>query len=240
MQILGIIPARYSSSRLPGKPLIRIKGKSLIETVYSRVSNARLLSKVVVATDDLRIYDHVKSFGGEVVMTKTEHKTGTDRCAEAASKFENMEIVVNIQGDEPLIRGSQIDALIQYLLDNPTLQIATLAKKIGDTTTIFDPNSVKVVFNKVNEALYFSRSPIPFLRDTPKEQWLEKGQFFKHIGIYAYRQSTLQILSQLSQTTLEKYESLEQLRWLENRYTIGLNFTNLETRGIDTLDDLEK
>lgn len=239
---LGIIPARYSSTRLPGKPLIDIEGKSMIRRVYEQVRKAKLINEVVVATDDQRIFDHVKDFGGSVIMTKETHLSGTDRCAEVIDNqhFSDYEIVVNIQGDEPFINPLQIDLTVDFLSKSPLFSIATLAKKIDSSEQLFNSNIVKVVFGKNQKALYFSRHPIPFLRDYSKEDWLKKGTYYKHIGLYAFRKNVLQQIAQLKQSSLEKLESLEQLRWLENDYSIGIEITNLETVGIDTKEDLKK
>ncbi len=241
MKFIGIIPARYASTRFPAKPLADINGKSMIQRVYEQVKLA--LDNVVVATDDKRIEDVVKSFGGEVVITSTEHQSGTDRIAEAIKKIEaerseNYEIIINIQGDEPFIQPEQILAL-KDCFKTPSTQIATLVKAIENTDEIFDSNKVKVVLNKNKQALYFSRSPIPFLRNERKENWLQKQTFYKHIGMYAYRRDTLDEITKLPQSSLEISESLEQLRWLENEYIIKTSITEHESIGIDTPEDLE-
>ncbi len=240
MQSIGIIPARFSSTRFPGKPLVNIDGKTMIQRVYLQASKATLLSKVLVATDDKRIFDHVRSFGGLVKMTRKAHQNGTSRCAEVAKLFQDMEAVVNIQGDEPFIDPRQIDACVQVLQYNSNKNIASLAKKINKYEELTHPNIVKVVFNTQKEALYFSRSPIPYLRGVAQKDWLKKGNFYKHIGLYAYRRATLLEIAQLPLGKLEQSESLEQLRWLENGYKIGIALTDLETFGIDTPQDLEK
>ncbi|MBL7817003.1 MAG: 3-deoxy-manno-octulosonate cytidylyltransferase [Saprospiraceae bacterium] len=261
MKVLGIIPARYGSTRFEGKPLVNIQGKSMIRRVYEQAKKAESLAHVIVATDDERIFDHVKSFGGDVMMTAQEHQSGTDRCAEVATmmnldvistNFERaktyafdsrrtltFDAVVNIQGDEPFINPLQIDKVVD-ILRGGIFPLATLAKKIDNQEDIQNPNIVKVVFAADGRALYFSRSPIPNLRNTPQYEWAGKGEIFKHIGIYGYRNQTLQEIARLPQSRLEKLESLEQLRWLENGYSIGVSITDLETIGIDTPEDLLK
>jgi 3-deoxy-manno-octulosonate cytidylyltransferase (CMP-KDO synthetase) len=240
-RFIGIIPARYASGRFPGKPLALIGGKSMIRRVYEKVSS--ILDCIYVATDDIRIENEVKSFGGNVVMTDQNHQSGTDRCFEAYIKTKTgRPVIINIQGDEPFIHPSQIESLCTCFDDNET-EIATLAKPFPETTDtedLFNPNSPKIVLNKKNEALYFSRSVIPFLRGTEKEKWAQKHTFFKHIGLYAYRADILQQITRLPQSQLEIAESLEQLRWLENGYKIKVGITNIETIGIDTPEDLKK
>lgn len=241
MKVLGVIPARYESTRFPGKPLVDIRGKSMIARVYERCCKAKNLDQVIVATDDQRIYDHVASFGGQVMMTSERHRSGTDRCAEVAAKLQELEIVVNIQGDEPFIDPNQIDQLVRLFDEESSeVDIATLAKKIDSEKALLDPNIVKVVFNARSEALYFSRSTIPFVRNLASSQWLRHHDFYKHIGIYAFRNEVLQKCAALSQGRLEIMESLEQLRWLEAGYNISIGLTELETMGIDTPEDLEK
>ncbi len=239
MQTLGIIPSRFASTRFPGKPLVEIGGKTMIQRVYLQACKAEMLSKVIIATDDERIYDHIQSFGGQVIMTKSSHQSGTDRCAEVALGFQDMEAIVNIQGDEPFINPQQIDLVVAQLKQNTAINIATLVKKIRQSEQLFSPNIVKVVFNKNGIAQYFSRSPIPFLRNIEKENWVNKEPFYKHIGLYGYRKETLLEIAQLPMSPLEKAESLEQLRWLENGYKIGIGLTEIETIGIDTPEDLE-
>lgn len=239
MKIIGIIPARYASTRFPAKPLVDIRGKSMIQRVYEQVKKSKSISSVVVATDHAEIYDHVKKFGGEVCLTKDSHVSGTDRCYEALTlQKNNYDYVINVQGDEPFIQPAQID-LLASLLDGNT-EIATLIKTIEQEEVLFNPNVVKAVINKQNEALYFSRSTIPHIRNTAHSDWMSKRIFFKHIGMYAYRSDILQQLTQLEISSLEKAESLEQLRWLENGFTIKTAITNIETIGIDTPEDLEK
>jgi 3-deoxy-manno-octulosonate cytidylyltransferase (CMP-KDO synthetase) len=242
MNILGIIPARYDSTRFPGKPLVEINGKSMIMRVYEQ--SAIAFKTVYVATDDDRIYNHVKSFDGNVIMTSRDHKSGTDRCAEAAMKISedlnaDFDVVVNIQGDEPFIQPSQLELLVSCFNDSET-EIATLVKPIELEEDIWDPNKPKVVLNNKEQAIYFSRSAIPFLRNVQKEEWLNKGKFFKHIGLYAYRSKVLQEITKLPMSKLELSESLEQLRWIENGYKIGVKISNIETISIDTPEDLKK
>lgn len=242
MKTIAIIPARYASSRFPGKPLVDIKGKTMIQRVYEQASKA--FEVVYVATDDQRIYDHVASLKYNVVMTSTELKSGTDRCAEAIdlicrSTHDEYDVVVNVQGDEPFIRPEQLLKVLEPF-NNMNTQIATLVKKITTYDDLFDVNKPKVVVDKYGKALYFSRNSIPFLRDTEKEKWLEYHHFFKHIGLYAYRTDVLKLLTQLPQSSLEKAESLEQLRWIENGFVISVVETKFETISIDTPDDLKK
>jgi 3-deoxy-manno-octulosonate cytidylyltransferase (CMP-KDO synthetase) len=240
MKTLGIIPARYASTRFPGKPLIDIHGKTMIQRVYEQATQAQLLQKVVVATDDSRIFDTVKNFGGEVMMTSATHPSGTDRCAEVLQHYPDFDAVVNIQGDEPFIQPAQIDKTITILLKNKQIGIATLAKKITDAAFLHNSNIVKVVFDKKMNALYFSRHAIPFVRGVEAKDWLEHQNFYKHIGLYAFRAKTLLKIAHLPLASLEKSESLEQLRWLENSFRIGVALTDLETIGIDTPEDLER
>jgi 3-deoxy-manno-octulosonate cytidylyltransferase (CMP-KDO synthetase) len=238
MKIIGIIPARYASTRFPAKSLANIKGKSMIRRVYEQVSQSSAVNDVVVATDHQDIYDHVESFGGAVCMTKATHVSGTDRCYEAlVLQQKKYDYVINIQGDEPFIQPEQID-LLAGMLDGVT-EIATLAKTITRTEMLFNPNVVKMVVSSSMEALYFSRSPIPHVRNTPEDEWLTKNTFYKHIGMYAYRSDVLDRLTRLSVSSLEKAESLEQLRWLENGFKIRVSETQTETIGIDTPEDLE-
>lgn len=241
MNTLAIIPARYASTRFPGKPLAIIFDKPMIRHVYERV--APILT-TVVATDDQRIYKVVKAFGGNVVITKNTHESGTDRCAEALQLFEkeqnkSFDVVVNVQGDEPFIEKEQIEKIIRLFENNQT-NIATLIKKIDDSEELFNPNKVKVVINSKKEALYFSRSPIPYLRGFEEKNWVKNHSFFKHIGMYAYRRNTLLEITQLEKGSLEKAESLEQLRWLENAYSICTAETFFEGESVDTPEDLEK
>ena len=242
MKFIGIIPARYASTRFPGKPLADINGKSMIERVFKQAKKS--LECVYVATDNDRIAAEVTRFGGNFVMTSENHQSGTDRIAEAIEKIqekikENFDVVINIQGDEPFIYPEQIQEIISCF-KNPETQIATLVKKIENEEDIFDTNKPKVVFNKNMQAILFSRSPIPFVRNIEKKQWHLKHNFYKHIGMYAYKTGVLKALTKLQQSKLEIAESLEQLRWLENGYIISVAITELESHGIDTPEDLEK
>ena len=240
MEIVGIIPARFASTRFPGKPLVDINGMTMIQRVYMQAKKSKSLSQVVVATDDQRIFDHVIGFGGEVVMTLPNHQTGTDRCREASKKINaNCDFVINIQGDEPFIDPEQIDKLASCFNTKGT-QLATLVKKITAIEDIFNKNIVKVVFNKNDEALYFSRSPIPHTRNFEEKDWLIHSTYYKHIGIYGYAVETLNEIASLEASSLEKAESLEQLRWLENGYRINVAITESESVAIDTPEDLLK
>lgn len=239
MKILGLIPSRYASTRFHAKPLVDISGKSMIQRVYEQVQKSKSVEKVVVATDHREIFDHVVNFGGEVCMTSETHVSGTDRCFEALSlQGEKFDYVINVQGDEPFIQPDQID-LLASKLDGQT-EIATLVKSLQTKEELFNHNLVKVVFNQKMEALYFSRSPIPHIRNTPETDWVGKHRFYKHIGMYAYRSDILSKLTTLPVSSLEKAESLEQLRWLENGFRIAIAETLTETIGIDTPEDLQK
>ena len=239
MKIIGIIPSRYASTRFPAKSLAIIKGKSMIQRVYEQAQQSSALNEVVVATDHQEIYDHVQKFGGSVCMTKTDHVSGTDRCYEALIlQRKKYDYVINIQGDEPFIQPTQID-LLAGKLDGIT-EIATLVKQLETEEQLFNPNVVKAVLNATSEALYFSRSPIPHIRNVTSEYWVHKHKFFKHIGMYAYRTDVLERLTTLSVSSLEKAESLEQLRWLENGFKITVAETTTETIGIDTPEDLHR
>jgi 3-deoxy-manno-octulosonate cytidylyltransferase (CMP-KDO synthetase) len=238
--ILGVIPARYASTRFPGKPLTVINGKTMIRRVYEQVSASKQLSKVVVATDDERILSEVKSFGGEAILTSDQHRSGTDRCAETVSKVPgDWSVVINIQGDEPFIQPEQIDLLAGLFRDGE-VKIGTLVKKLSDLSDLDNPNTMKVVLDTKNNGMYFSRSCIPFVRGFDKSDWLKANFFYKHIGIYGYRTETLMEITKLSPGKLEIAESLEQLRWLENGYSIRTAFTELETISIDVPSDLDK
>ncbi|WP_293880817.1 MULTISPECIES: 3-deoxy-manno-octulosonate cytidylyltransferase [unclassified Sphingobacterium] len=239
MKFLGIIPARYASSRFPGKPLIDIEGKTMIQRVYEQVKKSTKLNDVVVATDDQRIAETVLSFGGEVVMTEEHHQSGTDRCAEVITNIEGYDVAINIQGDEPFIDPAQID-LLANCFEDTTTQIATLIKEITAEEELFNVNIPKVVRNTKGEAIFFSRQTIPFLRAVEKDQWLQRQTFYKHIGIYAYQVDTLKALTQLPISMLEEAEALEQLRWLENGYAIQTAITTHETVAVDTKEDLAK
>ncbi|MDB5121338.1 MAG: 3-deoxy-manno-octulosonate cytidylyltransferase [Sphingobacteriales bacterium] len=239
MRILGVIPARFASTRFPGKPLVDIKGKSMIMRVYEQAKKASSLSKVVIATDDKRILDHVLAAGGEAIITSDKHQSGTDRCAEIAKRFDDFDVIINIQGDEPFIDPEQIDSLAACFLDTD-YGLATLVKRITSTQELFNNNTPKVVINSLSEAIYFSRSTIPFLRNIEPENWLDQHVFYKHIGIYGYRLSALQEITKLPISILEKTEALEQLRWIENGYKIKVAITDKESIAIDTPDDLKK
>ena len=238
---IAIIPARYASTRFPAKPLARLGGKPVIQRVYEQV--AGVLDEAVVATDDERIYEAVRAFGGRVEMTSTAHRSGTDRCWEAYCKQgRTYDVVVNVQGDEPFIRREQLEAL-KGCFDNPQTDIATLVRPFAATDgleALENPNSPKVVLDAQSRALYFSRSVIPYLRGVEQSEWLARHTFYKHIGLYAFRTEVLRAVTALPQSALEKAESLEQLRWLENGYKIGVGVTDAETIGIDTPEDLEK
>lgn len=238
MKFIGIIPARYASSRFPGKPLAMLAGKPVIQHVYEKV--ATTLECAYVATDDLRIYETVKAFGGNVVMTREDHKSGTDRIAEAVEKVGACcDVVVNVQGDEPFVTASQISTLC-HCFDDDTTQIATLGKQFANMEAAKNPNSPKIVVDNKGFALYFSRSVIPFVRGARQESWLSHYPYLKHLGIYAYRKGVLLAITQLPQSSLELAENLEQLRWLQNGYKIKVGITDVETVGIDTPEDLER
>lgn len=242
MNFIGIIPARYASTRFPGKPLADMDGKPMIQRVYEQVIQA--VDEVCVATDDERIEAAVKAFGGKVVMTSDKHRSGTDRCFEAYQKIgKGFDVVINIQGDEPFIHPEQIETIKSCFTDEQ-VQIATLVKPFlpddDFESTLFNPNSPKVVVNKKMEAMYFSRSIIPYIRGKQYTEWLPSHTFYKHIGMYAYRADVLAEITALPQSTLELAESLEQLRWLENGYKIKVGITRQETIGIDTPEDLLK
>lgn len=241
MKFIGIIPARYASTRFPAKPLAVLGGKPVIQRVYEQVSG--IFDEAYVATDDERIEAAVKAFGGKVVMTSPNHKSGTDRCYEAFTKVGGgYDVVVNIQGDEPFIQPSQLEA-VKACFEDPTTQIATLVKPFTTDdgfVALKNVNSPKVVVNANMNALYFSRSIIPYQRNADKQDWLAGHIYYKHIGLYAYRAEVLKEITSLPQSSLELAESLEQLRWLENGYTIKVGVTQVETIGIDTPEDLER
>ncbi|MEL6562107.1 MAG: 3-deoxy-manno-octulosonate cytidylyltransferase [Bacteroidota bacterium] len=239
MRILGIIPARFASSRFPGKPLVDILGKTMIRRVYEQAKKTKKLEQVIVATDNRRIYDEVIAFGGEAMMTDENHLNGTERCNEVVNNLaDTFDYAINIQGDEPYIQPEMIDELAS-ILDGNT-ELGTLVKTISDPEILTNPNSMKVVLNKKDEAMYFSRSCIPFVRGADPDQWLQKHTFYKHIGIYAYRVDILKQITDLEATSLELAESLEQLRWLENGLKIKVAKTDFETHGVDTPEDLIK
>lgn len=241
MKFIGIIPARYASTRFPGKPLAMLAGKTVIQRVYEQVIN--VLHDACVATDDERIRQHVESFGGKVVMTSSSHRSGTDRIAEAIQKIEgSFDVVVNIQGDEPFIHHSQIEEICRCF-DDPDTEIATLGKPFTPEQgweALANPNSPKIVTDNQGYALYFSRSVIPFVRGKEQQEWLTQFPFLKHLGIYAYRKEVLDAITKLPQSSLELAESLEQLRWLQNGYRIKVGITQVETIGIDTPEDLAR
>lgn len=241
MNFLAIIPARYASTRFEGKPLVDIFGLPMVIHVYRKA--AKIFENVVIATDDLRIENCAKEYNCNVIMTSTSHQSGTDRCAEAAKKYiqqsgKLFDVVINIQGDEPFVHTEQLEQ-IKNCFDNDSTQIATLVKKFSPQEDIFNPNSPKVVLNNYNEAIYFSRSPIPFIRGEQQEEWQHKHVYFKHIGLYAYKIDTLKTITQLPQGTLERCESLEQLRWIEAGYKVKCAITTFESHAIDTPEDLE-
>ncbi len=242
MRFLGIIPARYASTRFPGKPLADMMGKPMIQRVYERV--AGWVDEICVATDDQRIYGVVKGFGGHVVMTSEEHRSGTDRCLEAYDKIgKAFDVILNIQGDEPFIQPSQIE-LIKSCFEDPDTEIATLVKPFSarddSERDLFDPNTPKVILNRKNQAIYFSRSVVPYVRGKDGNQWLDSHVFYRHIGLYAFKSGALKKITALPQSALELAESLEQLRWIENGYVIKAGITDEETIGIDTPEDLER
>jgi 3-deoxy-manno-octulosonate cytidylyltransferase (CMP-KDO synthetase) len=241
-KFLALIPARYASTRFPGKPLADIHGKPMIQHVYERALT--VFNHAYVATDDIRIEETVKKFGGNVVMTSEDHKSGTDRCLEALKKVEkglkcSFDVVVNIQGDEPFIQDSQLK-LISECFDDKDTEIATLVKKIDLQTDLFDSNKPKVVLTAGQKAIYFSRQPIPFYRGLEESKWLSEHTYFKHIGLYAYRSETLKAITKLPQSKLELAESLEQLRWIENGYQITVRETDVENMAVDTPADLQR
>jgi len=237
--ILGIIPARYASSRFPGKPLIEILGKTMIQRVYEQASQSKLLDKVLVATDDERIFNHVVSFGGAAVLTKEEHPSGTDRCYEALLKTEGkFTYVVNIQGDEPFVNADQIDELAQVCDGNT--ELATQMIAVDSHEVLFDKGEVKIVLNNAHEALYFSRMVIPFIKGVDEKDWHKHHTYYRHVGMYAYRTDILEAITKLAPSALEKAESLEQLRWLEAGYKIKLATTAYDSHCIDTPEDVAK
>jgi 3-deoxy-manno-octulosonate cytidylyltransferase (CMP-KDO synthetase) len=238
MKFIAIIPARYASTRFPGKPLAMLGGKTVIQRVYEQATS--VLEEAWVATDDERIQKAVECFGGRVVMTRADHKSGTDRIEEAAEKIGTQaDVIINIQGDEPFIQKSQIETL-KSLFENSETQIGTLGKKFESIEAATNPNSPKIVTDKNGFALYFSRSVIPYIRGKEQAEWLQHFPFLKHLGLYAYRRDVLRQITQLPQSPLEMAESLEQLRWLENGYRIRVGLTDMETVGIDTPDDLRR
>ena len=241
MNVIGIIPARYASTRFPGKPLVDIQGKSMIRRVYEQASKSKALSAVVVATDDERIYKEVESFGGKVVLTADHHKNGTERCVEALGKLtdKKWDVVINIQGDEPFIHPEEIDKVAEGFA-NEKVQIATLAIVLKNEKDLHNPSIIKVVRKSNGEALYFSRSAIPFNRDAKGADWIIRHQYLKHVGIYAFRAEVIKAVVKLHHSPLEIAESLEQLRWMENGYSIYVGITDKESISIDTPEDLQK
>lgn len=239
MKVVGIIPARYNSTRFPGKPLAMIKGKTMIQRVCEQAWKSKL-DAVVVATDDIRIADEVLKFGGKYVMTDPRHQSGTDRCCEAVHMLEEQyDAVINIQGDEPFIDPRHIDLLVDMISRDDT-QLASLVKRVEDAEDLFGSTKVKVVMDKTGKALYFSRNPIPFMQNMAHEKWMQKGRFYQHIGIYAYKTETLHQIAKMQPSALEQAESLEQLRWLENGLSIRMAVVAGESISIDTPDDLAK
>lgn len=244
MKALGIIPARFDSSRFPGKPLHEICGISMIQRVYQRAIKANQLDGLTVATDDERIYNHVKSFDGNVVMTSKNHQSGTDRCLEALDAYEKQshckfDLVVNIQGDEPLIDPQNINVLVEKFNLN-TIEIATLKRLISDNDELFSPNVVKIITDCNNKAICFSRNPLPYVAGMPQNEWITNQKFFKHIGIYAYRSAILQKITNLAVSNLEKCEKLEQLRWIENGYAVHAYETLSDVYAVDVPEDVNK
>ena len=238
MKFIGIIPARYASTRFPGKPLAILGGRTVIQRVYEQAT--AILDEAYVATDDERIFQAVEQFGGRAIMTRADHKSGTDRIEEAAEKIGTQaDVIINIQGDEPFIQKSQIETLM-HLFDEPSTQIGTLGKRFESIEAAMNPNSPKIVTDKRGFALYFSRSIIPYVRGKEQAEWLQHFPYLKHLGLYAYRREVLQEVTQLPQSPLEIAESLEQLRWLENGYRIRVGLTDVETVGIDTPEDLQR
>ena len=238
MKFTAIIPARYASTRFPGKPLAVLGGKTVIQRVYEQVSS--VLNEVYVATDDERIFACVNSFGGKAVMTRADHQSGTDRIQEAVEKTSTQtDVIINVQGDEPFIQPSQIQTLMQ-LFDDPSTQIGTLGKYFENIEAVENPNSPKIVMDNRGFALYFSRSVIPYIRGIERQNWFGEYPFLKHLGVYAYRREVLAEVTKLPQSSLEKAESLEQLRWLQNGYRIRVGLTDVETVGIDTPKDLQR
>jgi len=239
MKILGIIPARFASTRFPGKPLIDLAGKSMIRRVYEQAKKASALAEVVVATDSEEIFKAVTAFKGNVIMTSDQHQSGTDRCAEVSKKMIGYDAIINIQGDEPLIDPQQINLLASCFNDIST-DLATLIKKIKTPEELFNYNTPKVIINNRSEAIYFSRQVIPYLKDVTPEDYLKKHTFYKHIGIYGYRTTTLGIIASMNLGNLESSEKLEQLRWIENGCTIKVAVTDKESLAIDSPEDVSR
>jgi len=239
MKILGIIPARYDSTRFPGKPLIDLAGKSMVQRVYEQAKKATSLAEVVVATDSQEIYSAVTAFKGNVIMTSDQHQSGTDRCAEVCIKMIGYDAIINIQGDEPLIDPKQIN-LLASCFNDISVDLATLVKKIDKQEELFNYNTPKVIINNRSEAIYFSRQVIPYLKDVAPENYLHNHTFYKHIGIYGYRTTTLGIIASMEVGSLEDSEKLEQLRWIENGCRIKVAITEKESLAIDSPEDVER
>jgi 3-deoxy-manno-octulosonate cytidylyltransferase (CMP-KDO synthetase) len=238
LKILGVIPARFESTRFLGKPLIDLDGKTMIERVYLQAKKSNALSNVVVATDDQRIFDAVKAFNGEVILTSNKHQSGTDRCAEVSKKLIGYDAIINIQGDEPLIDPKQIN-LVANCFNDISTELATLVKRIETPEELFNYNTPKVIINKKSEAIYFSRQVIPYLKNVALDELLKNHTFYKHIGIYGYRTTTLDIISKLKVSSLEKAEMLEQLRWIENGFKVKVAETKIESLAIDVPADVD-
>lgn len=240
MKAIAIIPARYASTRLPGKPLLDLNGKTIIQRVYERIAAAKAIAAVAVATDDQRIMEHVHGFGGDAYLTADTHRSGTDRIAEVANTLpEDFDVIVNVQGDEPFVTTRQIEILVQAIGEGKS-DIATLAHPLTDSERLFDPNVVKVVFNRQGNAMYFSRSVIPYVRDEDKKEWIGEQSFFQHLGMYAFRRDVLLEVTALLPSRYEQLESLEQLRWLDYGKQIKVVLTQEKSMGIDTPNDLER
>lgn len=240
-RIIGIIPSRYASTRFPGKALVNINGKSMVQMVFEQAKRSSLLCDVIVATDNKEIYKHVLSFGGKVLMTNEQHQSGTDRCNEVIDQIaidSNFDYVMNIQGDEPFIQPEQIDLLASSI--DKDIQIATLAIEIKNEEELFNPNCPKVLIDIHENAIYFSRTALPYLRGVEQNQWLKHHTFYRHIGIYVYHRNILNELTKLETSSLEQAESLEQLRWIQNGFKIKVQKTTLESYGIDTPEDLKR
>lgn len=241
MQAVIFIPARYASTRLPGKPLCQIGNKTLIQLVYENLASLAPKIPAWVLTDDVRIEQHIQALGGNVLMTHTQHQSGTERCAEGLAILQQQaimpDVVINIQGDEPLVSAQQV-ASLAALFDNDAVQIATLIKVINHVQDLHNSNRPKVVVDKTGKAMYFSRQTIPFLQHIAPQNWLDKTVFYKHIGMYAYRSAVLSQLALLAPQPLEQAESFEQLRWLEHGYSIYTHLTEHESPAIDTPEDL--
>jgi 3-deoxy-manno-octulosonate cytidylyltransferase (CMP-KDO synthetase) len=238
-KVVAVIPARYASTRYPGKPLVDLGGKTMIQRTYERVATVKGWDQIIIATDDERIFKVAQSFGATVMMTSASHVSGTDRCAEVLANLgDGIDYIVNIQGDEPYIEPQQLIEITNAMDSNAP--ILTLVKQITTIDTLFNPNCPKVVLDKNNQALYFSRHAIPYMRGLPQEDWLTHHRYFKHIGLYAYRTDILMSISQLPASDLETSEALEQLRWLQNGFPIQAVETQFETIGIDSPEDLEK